>query len=106
MLGCHIGRNFQVTIAGGSYQEGLTTVIHGNPPAVVADRDRFIGMDRHMNFVAMAGQSLVRLGYKTNIQAIRTLGYVAEAASGVEELAYLSTLLSERILPAIEEQLS
>ena len=32
MLGCHIGRNFQVTIAGGSYQEGLTTVMHGVPP--------------------------------------------------------------------------
>lgn len=32
MLGCHIGRNFQVTIAGGSYQEGLTTVVQGLPP--------------------------------------------------------------------------
>jgi chorismate synthase len=34
MLGCNIGRNFQVTIAGGSYQEGLTTIIHGNPPGM------------------------------------------------------------------------
>ena len=32
MLGCHIGRNLQVTIAGGSYQEGLTTVVQGLPP--------------------------------------------------------------------------
>jgi chorismate synthase len=32
MLGCHIGRSFQVTIAGGSYQEGLTTVMQGVPP--------------------------------------------------------------------------
>ncbi|MBN1653260.1 MAG: chorismate synthase [Deltaproteobacteria bacterium] len=32
MLGCHVGRCFQVTVAGGSYQEGLTTIIHGAPP--------------------------------------------------------------------------
>ena len=32
MLGCHIGRCFQVTVAGGSYQEGLTSVLHGVPP--------------------------------------------------------------------------
>ncbi len=35
MLGCHIGRSFQVTVGGGSYQEGLTTVIHGNPPGMM-----------------------------------------------------------------------
>ncbi len=35
MLGCHIGRCFQVTIGGGSYQEGLTTVIQGNPPGML-----------------------------------------------------------------------
>ena len=34
MLGCHIGRNFQVTVAGGSYQEGLTSVLHGVPPGL------------------------------------------------------------------------
>ncbi len=34
MLGCHFGRCFQVTIAGGSYQEGLTAMIHGNPPGM------------------------------------------------------------------------
>ena len=32
MFGCHIGRCFQVTIAGGSYQEGLTSVLQGLPP--------------------------------------------------------------------------
>ena len=34
MIGCHIGRMFQVTVAGGSYQEGLTAVIQGHPPAI------------------------------------------------------------------------
>lgn len=32
MLGCSLGTLFQVTVAGGSYQEGLTTVIQGMPP--------------------------------------------------------------------------
>ncbi len=31
MIGCHIGRFFQVTVAGGSYQEGLVSVIQGVP---------------------------------------------------------------------------
>jgi len=31
MIGCSIGRFFQVTVAGGSYQEGLTTHIQGVP---------------------------------------------------------------------------
>ncbi|HPD14784.1 MAG TPA: chorismate synthase [Planctomycetota bacterium] len=35
MLGCHIGRNFQVTVAGGSYQDGLTTIIQGAPPGML-----------------------------------------------------------------------
>jgi chorismate synthase len=35
MLGCHIGRCFQVTVAGGSYQEGLTSVVQGVPPGVL-----------------------------------------------------------------------
>jgi len=34
MLGCHVGRCFQVTIAGGSYQEGLTAVVQGHPPGM------------------------------------------------------------------------
>ena len=32
MIGCHYGRFFQVTVSGGSYQEGLCTVIQGVPP--------------------------------------------------------------------------
>ena len=35
MLGCHFGRCFQVTVAGGSYQEGLLAVLHGVPPGMV-----------------------------------------------------------------------
>ncbi len=35
MLGCHIGRCFQVTIAGGSYQEGLATIVQGHPPGML-----------------------------------------------------------------------
>jgi chorismate synthase len=31
MIGCHIGRFFQVTVAGGSYQDGLVSVIQGVP---------------------------------------------------------------------------
>ncbi|MHC4714012.1 MAG: chorismate synthase, partial [Planctomycetota bacterium] len=34
MLGCTYGRNFQVTVAGGSYQNGLTTHIQGVPPGM------------------------------------------------------------------------
>jgi chorismate synthase len=34
MFGCHIGRCFQVSVAGGSYQEGLTAVVQGLPPAM------------------------------------------------------------------------
>jgi chorismate synthase len=35
MIGCHIGRIFQVTIAGGSYQEGLTAVVQGHRPGML-----------------------------------------------------------------------
>jgi chorismate synthase len=35
MIGCHFGRAFQVTAAGGSYQEGLTAVIQGVPPGML-----------------------------------------------------------------------
>ena len=31
MIGCHLGRFFQVTVAGGSYQDGLTATIQGVP---------------------------------------------------------------------------
>ena len=35
MMGCHVGRCFQVTVAGGSYQEGLSAVLQGVPPGIL-----------------------------------------------------------------------
>ncbi len=43
MLGCHIGRCFQVTVAGGSYQEGLTSVIQGVPPGMMLTEQEIYG---------------------------------------------------------------
>ncbi len=43
MIGCHIGRMFQVTVAGGSYQEGLTSVIHGVPPGLLLTEQEIYG---------------------------------------------------------------
>lgn len=43
MIGCHIGRMFQVTVAGGSYQEGLTSVIHGVPPGMLMTEQEIYG---------------------------------------------------------------
>ena len=43
MLGCHIGRMFQVTIAGGSYQEGLTAVVQGHPPGMKLTEQEIYG---------------------------------------------------------------
>ncbi len=35
MIGCHFGRFFQATVAGGSYQEGLTAIVQGVPPGLL-----------------------------------------------------------------------
>jgi chorismate synthase len=43
MLGCHIGRLFQVTVAGGSYQEGMTSVIQGVPPGIPLTEQEIYG---------------------------------------------------------------
>jgi len=43
MIGCHLGRNFQVTVAGGSYQDGLTVVIQGNPPGMLITEQQIYG---------------------------------------------------------------
>jgi len=43
MIGCHLGRFFQVTIAGGSYQEGLTAVIQGIPPGMLITEQEIYG---------------------------------------------------------------
>jgi chorismate synthase len=34
MVGCHFGRFFQTTVAGGSYQEGLVAIVQGIPPGL------------------------------------------------------------------------
>jgi chorismate synthase len=43
MIGCHIGRTFQVTVAGGSYQEGLTAVVQGHPPGMLLTEQEIYG---------------------------------------------------------------
>lgn len=43
MIGCHLGRNFQVTVAGGSYQEGLTSVVQGVPPGLLLSEQEIYG---------------------------------------------------------------
>ncbi len=43
MLGCHIGRCFQVTISGGSYQDGLSAIIHGAPPGMLITEQEVYG---------------------------------------------------------------
>ncbi|OHB85458.1 MAG: hypothetical protein A2Z38_03505 [Planctomycetes bacterium RBG_19FT_COMBO_48_8] len=43
MIGCHLGRNFQVTIAGGSYQEGLTAVVQGHPSGMLLTEQEIYG---------------------------------------------------------------
>jgi len=43
MLGCHIGRCFGVTVAGGSYQEGLTAVLQGVPPGMLITEQEIYG---------------------------------------------------------------
>ena len=43
MLGCNIGRMFQVTVAGGSYQDGLTSVVHGVPAGLLFTEQEIYG---------------------------------------------------------------
>jgi chorismate synthase len=43
MIGCHVGRCFQVTVAGGSYQEGLTSVLQGVPPGLLLSEQEIYG---------------------------------------------------------------
>ncbi len=43
MLGCHLGRNLQVTVGGGSYQEGLTSMIQGVPPGMLLTEQEIYG---------------------------------------------------------------
>ncbi len=43
MMGCHFGRCFQVTVAGGSYQDGLTAVLQGVPPGMLLTEQEIYG---------------------------------------------------------------
>jgi chorismate synthase len=43
MIGCHVGRFFQVSVAGGSYQEGLTAVVQGTPPGMYISEQEIYG---------------------------------------------------------------
>lgn len=43
MMGCHLGNFFQVTVAGGSYQEGLTSVVQGVPPGMTLTEQEIYG---------------------------------------------------------------
>ena len=43
MIGCHLGRMFQVTVGGGSYQEGLTSVVQGVPPGMMLTEQEIYG---------------------------------------------------------------
>lgn len=43
MIGCSTGRMFQVTVAGGSYQDGLSAVIQGNPPGMLFTEQEIYG---------------------------------------------------------------
>jgi len=43
MIGCHLGRFFQVTVAGGSYQDGMTAVLQGVPPGMLLTEQEIYG---------------------------------------------------------------
>jgi len=43
MIGCHLGRCFQVTVAGGSYQDGLIAVVQGVPPGMTVTEQEVYG---------------------------------------------------------------
>lgn len=43
MIGCHLGKFFQVTVSGGSYQEGLTATIQGVPPGMLLTEQEIYG---------------------------------------------------------------
>ncbi len=43
MFGCHLGRNFQVSVSGGSYQDGLTALVQGTPPGMLLTEQEIYG---------------------------------------------------------------
>ena len=45
MIGCHYGKFFQITVAGGSYQEGLTSHLQGVPSGIkVEEKDIYFDL--------------------------------------------------------------
>lgn len=43
MIGCHLGKFFQVSVSGGSYQEGLTALVQGVPPGMLLTEQEIYG---------------------------------------------------------------
>jgi chorismate synthase len=43
MTGCHVGKLFQVTVSGGSYQDGLTAIVQGVPPGMYITEQEIYG---------------------------------------------------------------
>jgi len=43
MFGCHLGKLFQVSLAGGSYQEGLTALVQGIPSGMIFTEQEIYG---------------------------------------------------------------
>ena len=43
MVGCSLGRNFQVTVSGGSYQEGLSALVQGVPAGLSINEQEIYG---------------------------------------------------------------
>ncbi|MCX8052445.1 MAG: chorismate synthase, partial [Armatimonadetes bacterium] len=43
MIGCHVGRFFQVSVSGGSYQDGLTALVQGVPPGMYLTEQEIYG---------------------------------------------------------------
>jgi len=43
MFGCHLGRLFQVSVSGGSYQEGLTALVQGVPSGMLLTEQEIYG---------------------------------------------------------------
>ena len=43
MIGCHVGRNFQLTVAGGSYQDGLSAIVQGHRPGMLITEQEIYG---------------------------------------------------------------
>ncbi len=43
MIGCHLGKFFQVTVAGGSYQDGLSAILQGIPAGIYLTEKELYG---------------------------------------------------------------